>query len=269
MYLELLSKILTNRIYETDKLLPQPSEINVIRNILSRLENKGICIDITAEALTDILQYTKKSRNVHTYVSEKSLRNIRTCIERVHLDNISGDLLDCGVFRGGTSIYMAGTLKYLQSSRSVYVADSFQGLPVPSSQDGIFAQEFWYKFYKELPIYSLDCLATLQEVKKNFKKYDLLNKHVKFIKGWFSETLQKLPNDTKFSVIRIDVDWYKSTMDVLENTYDKLNKGGFLIIDDYKLTGCKKAINEFRSYRNLSQKIITVDKHAGVVFWRK
>lgn len=226
-------------------------------------------MNLTAESLTAMLQYTKRSRNIHTYVSEKALKNIRNCIEKVHLDSISGDLLDCGILRGGTSIYMAGALKYLKSDKVVYVADSFGGLPKPSSCDGVFANQFWYRFAKDLKLYNLDCLATLEEVKKNFRKYDLLDKNIKFLKGWFADTLPKLPENTAFCLVRIDVDWYKSTLDVLENAYNRLSEGGFLIVDDYKLPGCKKAVDEFRAERNLNQEVLIADEHAGVIFWQK
>ncbi len=80
---------------------------------------------ISAEVLADMLQYTKRSRNVHTYVSGLALENIRYGVITVHKEDIEGDLIDCGVFRGGTAIYMAGVLQYLFSSRCVFVVRFF------------------------------------------------------------------------------------------------------------------------------------------------
>ncbi|PHM36573.1 TylF/MycF/NovP-related O-methyltransferase [Xenorhabdus innexi] len=269
MYLDLLGRTLTNRIYEPEKPKGTLHEVESIREVLCQLSDEGIDLGISAEELTDILQYTKRSRNIHTYVSEEALSNIRFAVETVHRENIEGDLLDCGVLRGGTSIYMAGALKYLSSSRKVYVADSFSGLPSPSAKDGMFINQFWHRFAKHLPLYNLDCLATIDDVKENFHRYGLLSESVVFTKGWFADTLPCLPDEARFSVIRIDADWYSSTLDVLNNTYHKLSENGFIIIDDYHLPGCQNAVDEFRKLHGITAQLEVADKSAGVFFWRK
>ena len=216
------------------------------------------------------LQYTKKSRNIHTYVSEKSLNNILESFEIIEKNNIIGDFLDCGVLRGGTSIYMAGILKFFNiKNRKVIVADSFEGLPAPCIEDGVFSNEFWYRFSKKLPMYFLDCSCDLDSVKKNFSSYNLLSDQIIFKKGWFSEILNSDNFDNNLSLIRIDADWYQSTLDVLENCYNKLSEGGIVIIDDYKLLGCKKAVDDFRLKNNVKDEIKVADEDSGVVWWRK
>ncbi|MFQ2833134.1 TylF/MycF/NovP-related O-methyltransferase [Aeromonas caviae] len=270
MYLDLLSKVLTNKIYEPDSPKATPDEVDEIKKTLDLLMNDGINLNISAEDLTQILQYTKRSRNIHTYVSIDALNNIRDAITITNEKKIVGDVLDCGVLRGGTSIYMAGVLKSLNSSRKVYVADSFSGLPVPSTQDGIFANHFWYRFSKALPIYNLDCLASIDDVKENFNRYGLLDDNIIFMPGWFEDTLPSLSAaNVKFSVVKIDADWYSSTKDVLDNVYHLISDGGFIIIDDYNLPGCKLAVDEFREKNGISKPLQIADEVAGVFFWIK
>lgn len=169
MYLDLLSNILRNTIYENNIPEPSQNEIIHIENILNELLAEGIELNISKEDLVKSLQYTKKSRNIHTYVSEKSLNNILESFEIIEKNNIIGDFLDCGVLRGGTSIYMAGILKFFNiKNRKVIVADSFEGLPAPCIEDGVFSNEFWYRFSKKLPMYFLDCSCDLDSVKKKF-----------------------------------------------------------------------------------------------------
>jgi len=81
---------------------------------------------------------------------------------------------------------------------------------------------------------------------ENFRKYDLLDRQVRFLKGWFSETLPGCPIE-RLAVLRLDGDMYESTMDALKHFYPKLSAGGYLIVDDYGAApACKTAIHEFR-----------------------
>jgi hypothetical protein len=219
--------------------------------------------------LAQTLQYTKKSRNIHTYVSVKALENISECIADIKQSCVPGDFIDCGVLRGGTSIFMTGAARYHDLDRKTFVADSFQGLPAPSSQESTFAREFWYKYAGKLPEYNLFCLASKKDVVSNFKKYNLLSEKVVFLEGWFADTLKYLPTDTTLSLIRIDADWYQSTLDAIVNTYPYLSVGGYIIIDDYLLEGCKKAVDEYRDTHNISAAIQIADDENGVIFWQK
>ena len=101
MYLDLLSKVLTNKIYEPDSPKATPDEVDEIKKTLDLLMNDGINLNISAEDLTQILQYTKRSRNIHTYVSIDALNNIRDAITIINEKKIVGDVLDCGVLRRG------------------------------------------------------------------------------------------------------------------------------------------------------------------------
>src|SRR5262245_11405840 len=106
-----------------------------------------------------------------------------------------------------------------------------------------------------------------EQVRENFRKYDLLDDQVIFLKGPFSETLSKLTTE-QFAVIRLDGDMYGSTMDALINLYDRVSSGGFVIVDDYgALQNCRRAVNDFLSSRSLRPEIAPVD--GSCVWWRK
>jgi hypothetical protein len=106
----------------------------------------------------------------------------------------------------------------------------------------------------------------LAHVRRNFTRYDLLDDQVKFLPGWFRDTLPKAPIK-QLAVLRLDGDLYESTMDALVPLYPKLTPGGFVIIDDYNLSMCEKAVHDYRKKMGINEEIIPIDD-AGV-YWRK
>ena len=108
--------------------------------------------------------------------------------------------------------------------------------------------------------------ASLEAVRANFQRFDLLDENVRFLKGWFGQTLPTAPID-RIAVLRADGDLYESTMDILVNLYDRMSPGGFVIIDDYhSWPECKKAVDEFRGSRDIRAPLEPIDRMA--VFWR-
>ena len=107
----------------------------------------------------------------------------------------------------------------------------------------------------------------IEDVKRNFRKYDLLDEQVVFLKGWFKDTLAAAPITT-LAVLRLDGDMYESTMQALDLLYDKVSVGGFVIVDDYlTVPACKAAVIDFRASRMIANELIAIDQ--GGVFWRK
>jgi hypothetical protein len=191
-----------------------------------------------------------------TMIGTYRLDNIRYCIGQVIKDKVEGDVIECGVWRGGACIWMKAILDSYEELRNVYVADSFNGFPKPKYKcDADF--DFLQKHDLKVPV---------EVVKNNFKKYGLLDNRVKFIEGYFSETLPKF--DGKLALLRVDGDLYESTVDILNNLYDKVSVGGYIIIDDYQLGQCELAVQFFRRKRNITDKIENIDGGVGV-FWRK
>ena len=199
--------------------------------------------------------------NADTMIGLNRLNNIEYCIHSIVRDNIPGDFIETGVWRGGATILMRAILKEMDiKDRCVWVADSFEGLPKPDIAN--------YKADKGNQLYRSKILrASLDEVKSNFQKYDLLDDQVIFLKGWFRDTLPKASIDN-ISLLRLDGDMYESTILALQHLYPKLSIGGYVIIDDYyAFPNCKTAVHDYRHENNIIEKIIEIDKEA--IYWRK
>ena len=201
------------------------------------------------------------SIHAHTLVGFERLDNIRYCVETAVSDNVPGDLIETGVWRGGSCIFMRGVLKALGvTDRVVWVADSFEGLPKPDAENYPADDGNRLHTYDELAV-------SLEAVKDTFDRYGLLDDQVKFLKGWFRDTLPGAPIE-KLAVLRLDGDMYESTMDALTNLYDRVSPGGFVIVDDYGAYDyCRKAIHDFREERGISDEIHSIDWTG--VYWRK
>jgi hypothetical protein len=148
------------------------------------------------------------------------------------------------------------------TDRLVWVADSFEGLPPPNAEKyPVDASSQYHTLSSLLAI-------SMEEVKANFERYGLLDDQVRFLKGWFKDTLPVAPF-TRFAVIRLDGDMYESTMDALTNLYPKLASGGYVILDDYGLDDgfCKRAASDYRHDHHISAEIIDIDGMGA--FWRK
>jgi O-methyltransferase len=118
--------------------------------------------------------------------------------------------------------------------------------------------------------HTYDVLAVSRsDVEENFQRYSLLDEQVRFLEGWFSETLPTAPID-QLAILRLDGDMYESTIDALTALYPKLSPGGYAIIDDYgnKMTaGCRAAVTDFRGANGISDEIHAVDWTGA--YWRK
>lgn len=199
--------------------------------------------------------------SAHSMIGLKRLENLRTLTEAVLADNIPGDFIETGVWRGGACILMRGLLAaHGVSDRKVIVADSFAGLP-PSDEARFPADagDTHHKFHQ--------LAIPLESVQAHFAAYGLLDDQVEFLKGWFSDTLPTLA-DRRFALIRLDGDTYQSTIEALDNLYDRLEPGGFAIIDDYgAVPACRAAVEDFRGARGITEPVAQIDWTG--VWWRK
>lgn len=195
-----------------------------------------------------------------TMIGIKRLNNIQFCAKQIFKDNIPGDFIETGVWRGGASIFMRALLEVFQvENKRVWVADSFRGLPKPNAEK--------YPEDKTDSLYMNKYLqVSMAEVKNNFKKYDLLDDRVKFLKGWFKDTLPTLKEET-FSLVRLDGDMYESTINALDNLYPRLSVGGYLIVDDFALDNCRAAVEDYRKKHHITDEMIKVDWSG--VYWKK
>ena len=190
----------------------------------------------------------------------KRLDNIQMCVETIIRDKIGGDLIETGVMRGGAVILMRAILRaYGVQDRTVWVADSFEGLPPPNPEKyPADAGALWHL----RPLTEVG----VEHVRRNFERYGLFDDQVKFLPGWFRDTLSKAPIK-QLAMLRLDGDLYELTMDALVPLYPKLAPGGFVIIDDYNLEMCRDAVNDYRKKMGIDDDIIAIDD-AGI-YWRK
>lgn len=187
------------------------------------------------------------------------MRNLRHVCETVLLDGIEGDFIETGVWRGGASIMMKGILEaYGDNTRRVFVADSFAGLPPPDPANFPADAGSQFHTYSELQVSRAD-------VEDNFRRFGLLDERVVFLEGWFKDTLPVAPID-QLAVLRLDGDLYESTIQALDALYRKVPYGGFVIVDDYFLVQCAKAIHDFRERYAITSPILPID--GGGSYWR-
>lgn len=199
--------------------------------------------------------------DAETMVGMKRLENLQNCCVSVIREGIPGDFVETGVWRGGCGILMRAVLAATEDeTRKVWLFDSFQGLPEPDPQSFPADEGDVLWAYSYLAV-------SLDQVKSNFERYELLDERTHFIPGWFRKTIPKAELDG-ISVLRLDGDLYESTWLVLTHFYEKVSSGGFIIIDDYgAITACKKAVDEFREKNSIISPITAIDWTG--VFWRK
>lgn len=196
----------------------------------------------------------------HTMIGKMRLSNFRMAIETALRNGVPGDIIETGVWRGGACIMARAVLKaYGVSDRMVWVADSFAGLPVPDETRYPADAGDAHHTFKQLAV-------SLDQVQDNFRKYGLLDGQVRFLKGWFKDTLPGAPIE-RLCVLRLDGDMYESTMDALTALYDKVQPGGYVIVDDYNIPNCRAAIADFRAQRAIVDQIFDIDGYG--VYWQK
>jgi hypothetical protein len=239
LYLDLMKRILANVIYNR----AIPEKFSGERRDLIRQEGGGW------------------PQVAHTMIGLRRLDNLQFCVEDVLARGVPGDLMETGVWRGGACIFMRAILKaHCVSDRRVWVADSFEGLPKPDSRK--------YPADAGLRLHTMPALAvSLEEVMQNFQEYGLLDEQVRFLKGWFRDTLPKAPVE-RLAVLRLDGDMYESTIEALEHLYPRLSTGGYLIVDDYgAVPACRRAVDDFRQAHGINEKIAEID-WSGVCWQR-
>jgi len=197
-----------------------------------------------------------------TMIGMKRLTSLQHCVETVLADDIPGDLVETGVWRGGACILMRAVLAaYGDPTRSVWLCDSFQGVPRSDTAN--------YKADKGIRAELVAGILGVSEadVRANFERYGLLDDQVRFLPGWFKDTLHDAPIE-RISVLRLDGDLYESTIQALDALYPRLSPGGFCIVDDYlAVKACEQAVTDYRAKHGISAEIVDIDGTG--VLWRK
>ncbi len=188
------------------------------------------------------------------------LDDLQACVEAVVADGVEGDLIEAGVWRGGASILMRATLDTLgETERPIWLADSFQGFPVPDAES--------YPADSGLDLSPHEFLSVpVEEVRSYFARLGL-DHDLRFVPGFFHETMPGLRGG-RWAIARLDGDTYESTWVSLEALYPGLAQGGYLIVDDYGFVpACREAVEDYRREHGIGEEIVEVDWNC--VRWRR
>jgi hypothetical protein len=243
LYLELLKRTLLGMIYEDP-----PKNAPSIGGFATQLY-----IPKFREAGRDV------PSQAHSMIGLRRMNNLQFCIEQALADNVAGDLIETGVWRGGATIFMRGVRKaHGVTDRAVWVADSFEGLPMADLATYPLDAE-WAASAGKLAVDS-------ETVRRNFARYELLDEQVHFLKGWFRDSLPLAPIE-RLAVLRLDGDLYQSTQDALTHLYPKLSPGGYVIVDDFVYASCSTAVHDYRRQHGIDESIHDIDGLGA--YWRK
>ncbi|HEX4434813.1 MAG TPA: TylF/MycF/NovP-related O-methyltransferase [Acidimicrobiales bacterium] len=271
LYLDLLKRSLTGSLAEDNDSILGGVRTAGSASWKRRLAN--LVGDVAARANVEIVYkkpYDATLREIgrdwpsraESMIGLRRMDNIEHCVRTVLREDVPGDLLEAGVWRGGACIFMkANLVAHHDTSRCVWVADSFQGLPAPDAT-----------LY---PADSGDDLHTraglsvgADQVRHNFERYGLFDDRVRFLVGWFKDTLPTAPIDA-LSVMRLDGDMYESTWQAIEALYPKLSPGGFCIIDDFgsHQSQAGQAVLDYRQAHGIDEEIVDIDGFGA--YWRR
>jgi O-methyltransferase len=184
-----------------------------------------------------------------TMTSPERLYALVKAIEYISNNNIGGDIVECGVWKGGSMMAIAHTLLRMNDiNRNLYLFDTFEGMTPPSQEDLSFTNDNALQLLQDSnkeDQTSIWCYASLEEVMTNLHSTGYASDKIYFIKGEVEKTIPEKSPD-QIAVLRLDTDWYESTRHELENLFPRLVPGGVIIIDDYGYwKGCRKATDEY------------------------
>lgn len=185
----------------------------------------------------------------YTMTSIERLYSLYQSVNYIIDNEVPGDFVECGVWRGGSSMMMALTLlRRNQAGRKIYLYDTFEGMSEPTEADTTFYGENASDLLKKQDVNdaaSIWCYSSIEEVRKNVGSISYPQEKLIFVKGKVEDTLSEVvPGE--IALLRLDTDWYESTLKELEVLYPVLVEKGVLIIDDFgHWEGAKKAVLEY------------------------
>ncbi|MCL2416546.1 MAG: TylF/MycF family methyltransferase [Bacteroidales bacterium] len=200
----------------------------------------------------------------YTMTSIERMYALYQAVKHVVQNNIEGDFVECGVWKGGSAMLIAATLDQLRCyDKKVYLYDTFEGMSEPSEKDKNYAgvdakkQLTNQKNNKENSLIWAYC--SIGHVKQNFSKINYPIENVFFVKGKVEDTIH-VDSHKKVSLLRLDTDWYESTYHEMKYLYPVLEKGGVIIIDDYgHWQGAREAIDQYMQENNVSLLLNRID----------
>lgn len=183
----------------------------------------------------------------YTMTSPERLNAFVLATRHIVRHGIPGDIVECGVWRGGSMQACAKTLLSLdETGRDLYLFDTYEGMTPPTAEDlrrdGRPARELLDAQGKDRPIWAV---ASLEDVQAGFENVPYPKDRIHYVRGKVEDTVPEQAPE-RISILRLDTDWYASTRHELRHLYSRLVSGGVLLIDDYGYwQGSRQAVDEF------------------------
>jgi hypothetical protein len=229
---------------------------------LPQFETKRRELKVPRDMEPDFVELYEQARE-YSMTSPERMYSLWQAVRHVVRYDIPGDLVECGVWRGGSAMMMALTL--LQQGvrdRGIWLYDTFAGMTRPGevdrrAKDNAEMISRWEHFQRDT--HNEWTYASLDEVKENMARTGYPMERLNFVKGEVESTLPGTRPEA-ISALRLDTDWYQSTYHELTHLYPLLSRGGVLLLDDYgSFQGAKKAVDQYIQEQNLDLLLQRVD----------
>jgi O-methyltransferase len=200
----------------------------------------------------------------YTMTSTDRMFSLYKAVEYIIKNGIEGDFVECGVWKGGSSMLIAKTLlKFGVSNRHIWMYDTYEGMSEPTDKDkdpaGTSAEELLKKSSKQ-DAASIWCYSGIDEVKGHLQSTGYPIELIHFVKGKVEDSIPVVMPENPIALLRLDTDWYESTKHEMDHLYPHLVQKGILIIDDYgHWQGARKAIDEYLSEHKIAMLLNTID----------
>ena len=197
---------------------------------------------------------------VYSMAEEPEIDFIRFAIKNVIDDKIEGDILEMGVWKGGMGIWMNYLLHhYRASTRNLWLFDAFEEFPEPKYEGDKYVHPVSKILYERFP--------SIENVKSNFEKFELLTNNLCFVKGRFDKSVSNV-DIPQISILHLDCDYYDSTLICLEKYYPQISPGGYVIVNryHYEHVHARKAIDEYREKYKIQHPIHRIGN--TYIYWR-
>ena len=200
--------------------------------------------------------FVKDTSGEIIYTNARKLSTLDYLAKKIYENNIPGDIVETGVYRGTSVLYMTKIFP----DRTIWAMDSYCGIQGYS--------DVKYKEFEQNTAAG-QYAASLETVQDNFIRYGELTDRVKFVKGYFTDTLDTVPIE-KIALLRFDADTYSATLEVLNALYDRVAKGGFVVIDDFAVLGCYTALVKYVKEKEMNVIMYspdTAEREEPIINW--
>ena len=187
----------------------------------------------------------------HSLVSNLSLFFLQELVRRIGESGVSGDIVECGVYRGGSAGVLGWEMMRLSGQRRLWLYDAFQGMPASTDDDDDYCRSIAGQF-----------IGSETQTRRLLSRLKVPEERFQIISGWFKDTLP-VSRVSSIALLHIDCDFYEPVRLVLEKFYERVEPLGYVVLNDYgSFAGCKKATNEFLAKLGDVARLEQIDRDA-------